>query len=234
LAALLPLTDLERALARSSDRFVTAAALLLGTAGFLPLSPRDAETARLNPEHVARIEAAWQCDARPISERLSPGAWKLSRVRPANHPVARLLAAAALMADYPTGLSAALLDLIRTGHFEIDHVLASIARHGAALGQDRATVIASSVLIPFALALSEQHGDAELAEGAMAAWDELPASAHNRLTRAGLLQVTGGRPLRRLGERGMHGLLHLHRTLCTPRRCYECPIAGLVVSGREE
>lgn len=233
LAAWFPIGDLEAALRRSDDRFTTAAALLLGTAGFLPLAPRDAETARLAPEQVARMEAAWQREARPASERMSPAAWKLARVRPANHPAARLIAAAALTAEHPSGLSVALLDLIRTGHFEIETLLSGINRHGAALGQDRATVIASSVLIPFALALSEQLGDAELAEGAMAAWDALPASAHNRLTRAGLLQVTGGAPLRRLGERGMHGLLHLHRTLCTPRRCYECPVAALVVADGE-
>jgi hypothetical protein len=233
LAAMLPIADLERALAPSTGHFIAAAAHLLGTAGFLPLAPRDAETARLTPDHVAMMEAAWSGLARPASERMTPAAWHTARVRPANHPVARLLVAASLAAEYPSGLSVALLDLIRTGTFEINHLLTAVHRHGGSLGQDRATVIASSVLIPFALALSEQIGDPELAEGAMAAWDALPASAHNRLTRAGLLQVTGGKSLRGLGERGMHGLIHLHRTLCAPRRCYECPIAGLVVSEQE-
>lgn len=234
LATLLPIADLERALTRSGDRFVTAAALLLGTAGFLPLSPRDAEAARLTPDQVGSIEGAWADVTRTPGERMSPADWQTARVRPANHPVARLLVAAALTAEFPSGLSAALLDLIRNGAFDVAQLLTIVTQHGGSLGQDRATVIASSVLIPFALALSEQASDPELAEGAMAAWDNLPASAHNRLTRAGLLQVTGGTPLRRIGERGMHGLLHLHRTLCTPRRCFECPIAALVVADSTE
>jgi hypothetical protein len=105
-----------------------------------------------------------------------------------------------------------------------------VADYGAVLGTDRAIVLASRVLIPFALALAEHNRDADLAESAMSAWDALPPSAHNRQTRAAQLQITGGPALRNLGERGMQGLIHLHRTRCLPRRCFECPVARLVVS----
>ncbi|MGH2547883.1 MAG: DUF2851 family protein, partial [Thermomicrobiales bacterium] len=103
-------------------------------------------------------------------------------------------------------------------------------KHGASLGTDRATVILANAVLPFALALSEHASDPELADGAMRLWDALPASAHNRLTRAAQLQVSGSTTLKGLGERGMQGLIHLNRSLCTPRRCFECPVAALVVS----
>jgi hypothetical protein len=104
------------------------------------------------------------------------------------------------------------------------------ASYGAALGLDRAIVITSRVLVPFALALSEQVGDVALGEGAMSIWDALPPSAYNRQSRAAQLQITGGPAIRNLGERGVQGLIHLHRTGCLPRRCFECPIAHLVAT----
>ncbi len=232
LATLLPIADLERALARAGDRFLTAARLLLDVAGFLPFAPRDAETSGLSLDQISAIEAGWRNNPRPVGERLSPREWQLTRVRPSNHPVVRLVTAAALAAHATGGLSSALLDRLRSGSFESSVLMEMAERSGAKLGADRAIVIASRVLIPFALALSEQTGDAELADSAMSAWDALAPSGHNRLTRAAQLQITGGPPIRNLGERGMQGLLHLHRTRCVPRRCFECPIAALVVSER--
>lgn len=232
LATLLPIADLERALVRADDRFLTAATLLLDVAGFLPLAPRDAETSGLPLDQINAIEAGWRQNLRPAGERLSPREWQLTRVRPSNHPVARLVTAAALAAQATGGLGSALLDRLRSGSFTSGMLIEMADRPGARLGADRAIVIASRVLIPFALALSEQTGDTELAESAISAWDFLAPSGHNRLTRAAQLQITGGPPIRNLGERGMQGLLHLHRTGCVPRRCFECPIAALVISER--
>jgi hypothetical protein len=231
LATLLPIIDLERTLQRSDDRFVTALALLLGVGGFLPLSPRDAESSGLEMRTIGAAEHAWTTVARPPTERLSPGEWSLTRVRPANHPVARLVAAAALVSSGPDGFAGAMIEPVRAASFQPRQLIEAVERSGAHLGEDRAIVITSRVLIPFAVALAAQTGDTELSEGAMASWDQLLPSAHNRHTRAAQLQVTGGPGLRDLGERGMQGLIQLHRTRCLPRRCYECPIARLVVAG---
>jgi hypothetical protein len=35
--------------------------------------------------------------------------------------------------------------------------------------------------------------------------------------------------MRRLGARLQQGLIHLDQSLCAPRRCFECPIAAVVV-----
>jgi hypothetical protein len=230
LATMLPIADLERALAPSADRFELALALLLGVSGFLPLAPRDAETSRLPLERIAAIESIWSRHARPIGERLSPGEWQLTRVRPANHPVLRLASAAALVAGSSGRFGSSLLEPMRDGAFRPAALVERTASYGAALGLDRAIVITSRVLVPFALALSEQVGDVALGEGAMSIWDALPPSAYNRQSRAAQLQITGGPAIRNLGERGVQGLIHLHRTGCLPRRCFECPIAHLVAT----
>ena len=36
--------------------------------------------------------------------------------------------------------------------------------------------------------------------------------------------------LKRAGSRLQQGLIHLDQALCAPRRCYECPIAAIVVN----
>lgn len=225
-----PIGELQRLVSFSPTPLVTGASALLGLAGFLPLSPSDANAANLEPSLVEAIERSWQGLARPGSELMRPSDWKTARVRPANHPVARLLAAAALVAAYPEGVAAALLEDVRQGTLRAESLAGTVERRGAALGVDRATVILANAVLPLAIALSEHQRDPELADGAIRIWDTLSASAHNRVTRAAQLQVCGEAPLRGLGERGMQGLIHLHRGLCTPRRCFECPIAAIVVN----
>lgn len=229
LANLVSAGGLQRLLVMSDTQFVTAATMLLGVGGFLPLSPVEADIAGVAPSLVGAIETGWSSLVRPSTELMSPGEWNTARVRPANHPVARLLVAAALLAEHPEGVTAALLENVRSADLPPQSLAAIAAKHGASLGIDRATVILANAVLPFALAMSEHASDPELSEGAMRLWDTLPASAHNRVTRAAQLQVAGSTTLKGLGERGMQGLIHLNRSLCGPRRCFECPVATLVV-----
>jgi hypothetical protein len=90
----------------------------------------------------------------------------------------------------------------------------------------------ASIVLPFALACAAQDNDAELEDGAWRAWASLRHAEWTRPGKRALRQVTGGPSIRGLGERGHQGLLHLDRMLCTPRRCYECPIAAEVVRDR--
>jgi hypothetical protein len=229
LARMVSIGGLERLLLPSDEPYLLAATVLLGVGRFLPLSPVEADIAGVSPDLVQRIEIAWRSLSRPAGELMSPGEWKTARVRPANHPVARLLAAAALIANYREGLTAAMIESIRHGDLTPDMLINAVTRHGASLGIDRAIIIMANALLPFALAMSEHAGDPELAEGAMRLWDALPASAHNRVTRSAQMQIGGPVVLKNIGERGMQGLIHLNRALCSPRRCYECPVAALVV-----
>jgi hypothetical protein len=100
------------------------------------------------------------------------------------------------------------------------------------LGAGRATAIAASALVPFALAYAADIGDPGLEDAAHRAWAGLRHREWTRPAKRALAQVTGGPPIRGLGERGHQGLLHLDRHLCTPRRCHECPIAHAVIRDR--
>ncbi len=92
LAAALPLRDLERAILQSpiEQREQVAAALLLGSGGFLEDSPGFVL-------HSAVLRDMWQATERVAA--LSSASWETARVRPANHPARRLLALAALLAN---------------------------------------------------------------------------------------------------------------------------------------
>lgn len=228
-----PLPTLSQLLARATpdQRFATTLALLLGIGGFLPLAPADAAVGRLLPETVALVEQRWSEVGGPwAGQTLSPTAWQRARVRPANHPVLRLVQGASLLAAARGGLLSTLLEPLRTGGDPIQRLI-ELTRHGEspALGQDRAISIVASVLIPFAVAYAEHAEDSTLTDRAAMAWETLPAAALSRPAKRARYQVAGDAPLTRLGERGHQGLLALDRTLCTPRRCYECPIAHEVV-----
>ena len=182
------------------------------------------------PEQGMRIEQAWVQLRRVVDEPMRAGDWQTHRVRPANHPVARLLVAAVILHFSGGGLTSLLLDPIRNGVSFPDALIAMTERLRVQIGADRAIAIAANVVIPFALALAAQDDDLGLSEAASNAWERLPASSPNQITKAATIQVTGGPALRGIGERGMQGLIHLNRALCTPRRCFECPVATLVLT----
>lgn len=233
LADLVPLAAIEDALAtvRAPDRAALGSGLLLGAAGFFPLSPGDAALARFAPARVSEAEAFWLSHGGAWHGlRLPPTAWTRARVRPANHPVARLAAGAALVATAPGGLVAALLSALRAGEDPGSVLRGLVAREGApAIGVDRAAGLVANVVLPFALALAEQTGDGTLSEAAAACWERLAPAEANAAARRALVQVAGEARVPALGARGQQGLLHLDGTLCAPRRCFECPIAAAVV-----
>ena len=248
LADLISLTDLEAAILATAptERHDTARGILLGAAGFLPLSPTEAALAHLDPTAVAGCESSWRRFGGPWRESaLPPTAWTRARVRPANHPAARLVAGAALIVNALAqgGLVAALTEPIRARvSIATDQPgqLPDLAEHLRALsrtattpglGLDRAGAIVASALLPFALALAQQSGDTALLDGAAMVWERLAGPASNAVTRRAMGQVAGDERLSGLGARGQQGLIHLDQTLCAPRRCRECPIAHAAVAG---
>jgi hypothetical protein len=236
LAEALTLADWRRQVIgwHDADRETQLLGLVLGCAGFLPLAPGDAHLAGLDPERVRSVESAWSTMRPDIqAERIPATAWVRARTRPANHPAARLRALATMLtrlSNDPTGaLSAATV----SGQDLAGWIQSlSLAGTSPLIGEDRARAIAASVMIPMAIALGRQMEDHVLEESASTAWDQLRPSGWNRPARRALAQVAGDAPLRGLGERGHQGLLKLDRDFCTPRRCYECPIAGEVVRDR--
>jgi hypothetical protein len=203
-------------------------------AGFLPLSPAEAHLGGLDVRDVADIESQWLEHGAPWrDDTLFPTAWNRARVRPVNHPVPRLLAAAGLLtaASARGGTLATILEVMleRADAVEALQALTGSKDHPG-IGGDRAIDILASGIIPRALALAAHTGDLDLADAASSQWESLPAPSPNAVTRRALRQVAGGSPLGKIGARGAQGLIHLDTVLCQPRRCFECPIAAAELS----
>jgi hypothetical protein len=236
IARAVPLASIEALLHAMpvGSREAVARGVLLGVAGFLPLSPSEAHLGGLRNRDVAELESYWLEHGSPWRDAAVPAtAWNRARVRPANHPVPRLLAAARLVASASArgGTLATVLEVVIERADPIDALRAltgNDVRPG--IGGDRAIDILASSIIPLALALAEHSGDLSLADAASRHWEILPAPSPNAVTRRAVRQVAGRSPLGKIGARGAQGLIHLDTVLCQPRRCFECPIAAAELS----
>ncbi len=116
IAARLPYDHLEIRLAgrQPGERWLRAAGLLLGIGGFLPMAPREVETAAITASRASGIEEAWRRRGAAWQGMTLPAnAWDLVRTRPANHPLRRLLALATLLSRLDVGLVEDLCALLR-------------------------------------------------------------------------------------------------------------------------
>jgi hypothetical protein len=227
----LPLSSLAPIARQGADPFHRLCAGMLGAAGFLPLADTEIAHTGFDPEHALELTDEWSRIALAWGiAPISPTAWTVARIRPSNHPIRRLVQAAALIAGTDLHLTTHLLAPIRDGLDPTETLIGLVESAGApTLGSDRARAIATNVLVPFAFALASQSDDVDLAESAARVWEALPGAESNERTRRAARQVAGDTGLKRLGARLHQGLIHLDQTLCGPRRCYECPIAAVVV-----
>jgi hypothetical protein len=213
------------------NTFASVSALLLGAGGYLPLSDTERDRAGLDPTVAADIERKWhQARKRLAIEAIPPTTWELARLRPANHPALRLVQAASLVASADGQPAGVLLDCIRDRRDPTSEIAELVGRNlGLRIGDDRARAIVINVVLPFGYAMSSHTGDQELAACAAELWEALPGAESNERTRRATRQITGDIGIRRQVARIQQGLIHLDRTLCGPRRCYECPIAAAVL-----
>jgi hypothetical protein len=236
LARAVPLSAIEallHAMPRGS-REAVARGVLLGVAGFLPLSPSEAHLGGLTNRDVTELESLWfEHGGSWRDEPIPAMAWNRSRVRPANHPVPRLIAAASLLASASAqgGTLPTILGVVLERDDPIKRLRGLTGRDGRlGIGSDRAIDILASGIIPLALALAAHSGDIDLIDAASRHWERLPAPSPNAVTRRAVQQVAGPSPLGKIGARGAQGLIHLDTVLCQPRRCFECPIAAAELS----
>jgi hypothetical protein len=220
----------------SSSRFHLTLGLLLGVAGFLPLSPTEAHLIRLEPHEIDELESAWRNYGSPWhDDHLVAAEWDRARIRPANHPLPRLHAAAALAHNVtPMG---GLLSAVQFVLLDEDPVesLCDLTRIGRmpGIGADRAIEILASGILPVLFAIGSHTDDDQLVEAAASLWEKLPAPTATSVTKRAMKQVCGDAPLRGIGARGAQGLIHLDTALCLPRRCFNCPIAAAELSVNE-
>jgi hypothetical protein len=228
----LPWSLLSTALALTDIPSEIAIAALLGTGGFLPMSDGEfAHTALPAHRHAGLVEQWQRLSTRLAITPLPSTSWQLARVRPTNHPIRRLVQAAALVAHSSAGLTATLLGPIRNGQDPTTALIEIVAKQGAsALGKDRARAIATNILIPFGFALASHSGDSDLGDRVAEVWSALKPGESNERTRRAIRQISGETGLKPLDGRTHQGLIHLDQVLCAPRRCYQCPIGRLVVT----
>lgn len=215
-----------------AERIETTLAIMLGVGGWMPISPAHAALADFPPAMVTTLEAIWADEEAGWRHAvLPPTIWDLARVRPANHPVARVATLAALLGGHGAELVPRLIDAARH-EMPLEECLQQLAAWPGTppLGIDRAIAIAASVVAPFLTALARATGDDGLEDAAIAAWARLPAASTSQPARRARQQIAGEVRIRGLKERGNQGLLLLDKRFCGPRRCYECPVARAVVA----
>lgn len=211
------------------DRFWVTAALMLGTGGFLPLSPRDAAIAGLEPTQIGRVESRWrEAGTAWHGIEVSPGFWTLARLRPAAHPVRRLLAAAAIFSSTSGSVVEHLVRLLSAPEPR-QAVQQWLIGDNPWLGKDHGHELIVNVIVPFALAYGDEARQSDISDAAAELWQQLPAGRGNAITKATRAQICGERRISPGSARAEQGLLHINRNGCTQMRCFECPIAHLAL-----
>ncbi|MBJ7257915.1 MAG: DUF2851 family protein [Chthoniobacterales bacterium] len=205
--------------------------VLFGVAGFLERPEPPASAAH---KEVAALWSAWWKQRAARTHSIIPrGAWKISGVRPANHPLRRIGALAAISRRWKTVRAA-----LESGDLEpLEKVLETLEHpfwsyHTtwnsprrksplALVGQDRIREIHANIGLPLALARGEEP-----------AWRDLPAGPPNTPLRVVSARLFGG-PLPRSLPRRLfvhQGLLQIYADFCLRDRgeCSHCAFPGLV------
>lgn len=197
------------------------------------ISPAEREAALLDAAGLGPPAAV------PPPGHLADGAWRLTRLRPGNHPAVRLTGVARLLETLGPRLADALLDAVlhatkpsdlRTALWVANTApprkTAGTRPHSAPIGAGRADELAVSAVLPFAAALlAAQDGSTALAEDLYLRYSSPPRNRWTRLMQ-GLLRQAGHEyaPRRAPDHQGLHHLYHEH---CRMERRAGCPVCGL-------
>ena len=242
LAEIVPLATLCAEAGGNSD---LAFALLAGVAGLLPqqLSAKLDDEARTTARHW--WDAWWKRRERFAKGVLTPAHWRLAGIRPLNHPLRRLAAAAALfttpraLADewielaekFPSDcLERARQHLLAARHPFWDHRLTLAGKRGAKavalLGEARADAILINDFVPFLAA----HGCPPTFAKELLA--QLPVEQDNAVLRETAFALFGRDVPNSLLRDGLRrqGLLQIFHDYCLNdrSRCATCPLPALL------
>ena len=186
----------------TSTRLLALKAALIGAAGLLSyVSPLE------EASQLSRLRARL-----PRTGAMSGGEWRLFRVRPANHPIARIKGAAHLLESYlETGLVRGLELLV-----ELDDV-SSLTRRLTVrplIGAARARDMAVNVVLPFVHAYAGVCRDSELARRCVELYWACPKLQDNEVTREmeRLLEIGSVAPKVATARR-QQGLIHMYKSL---------------------
>lgn len=151
--------------------------------------------------------------------RIAPGEWRLSRLRPANHPIRRILAAVAILNTLEPSIERAacerVLNITRpTSLIEMFHISNEA---GNLLGRGRASEICVSVVLPF---VASRPG---MREKAVDLFVRFPSPPANRWTRGMRDMLTlADHPLNRQSAPFHQGMHHVYHRFCRRQRRDVC------------
>jgi hypothetical protein len=249
LASLLPVTDWP---ALTGGDPVHAYALLLGISGLMPPEPLprwDDETRRF----VRRLwRHWWRYQERFASRALDARMWRLDGLRPANHPVRRLMAAAALFTSSPslverwksisTGttrgqeacrLVVHTLTNVRAAYWSRRMSLGSrpTGKPIALIGPERAGAICANITLPFWAAQGAR--DSFIHEATAC----LPSEPDNGLVKQTAHYLLGRDHAPSLYRAPVckQGLLQIFHDFCLPdrTRCAACPLPAMLMDAKK-
>ncbi len=246
LARRLPLQILESMTqGRISDEECLARqqALLLGTAGLLPLQCPDWHQGN-DDKWIDKLEGLRASFYQP--EAMSRNDWHLFKVRPNNSPVRRIVAVSHLILRYKEGgILKEIINMVKEvsvnrGHRRLEKGLVVTAngywashfdfgsanriRSPTLLGCGRAADIIVNVLLPFIFAWSRLNSQPELGKKVFALYRCYPRLAVNTIERHMSNQLGLGSHLVNSAQR-QQGLIHIYNTLCTQGRCGDCSLS---------
>lgn len=235
------------------ERVLLLESLLFGLAGLLPSQrAKMSLSGWIGASYVEEVERTWALiDSEWRFSTLAATDWSFSAIRPLNSPARRIAAAARLLASsLDDGLVDNLASLFSTNepkeipgsltrslhvsaarksfwidHYDFDKPI--MTGQADLVGKGRALEMALNISVPFAHAYGEHTFDAALSQKALAVYHHFPKLGENQITRQ-MAQLLPGAANRGLVDsaRRQQGLLHLHHTFCSDRRCYECPVGG--------
>jgi len=156
LAALLPLARL-RSLVQTPDE---AYALLLGLSGLLPPNPDPAWDAQTRKFIRTVWDFWWRQNAELKEQALKKPDWTLAGIRPANHPVRRLMAGAHYSFHLPEVAShEKQLTEFKPNHWNTHISWKTKCEPTALVGTSRANAIVTNILVPWRAATGETKLD---------------------------------------------------------------------------
>jgi len=227
LAKALPLAVLRRH--RHDQRQLEA--LLFGQAGFLAENDEtatDSYIQDLRQEHdFLRHKYSLGAAALAVHD------WNYLRLRPANFPPVRLGQLAGLLHARPALFDAlltaqsvaALTEFFQAPVPEYWRTHFRPGRPGKVpgLGKTSINLLITNVVVPLRVAYARYVGQPAVVESSVALLGELPAE-HNQFT-----DVYEALGFTHRTAADSQGLLALHKTYCTPRRCLHCAIGSRLV-----
>ena len=205
--------------------------LLFGKAGFLSGDNMERLcSAGLDRELVKQMIATVQ--SIDMNNAMSPGNWRLFRIRPCNSPFRRLAAMCYLLLKFRRkGLLKGILDLTdsvsdtaKPHELEKGLILSKKGTFKAFLGKNRAAEIIVNVLLPFIFAYGEIYNEPELSAKALAIYTNYPGLEMNSLIRHMTRQLGFDKNAVNTAIR-QQGLIHIYKNLCTQDRCHECELS---------